>query len=48
MILLARILILRDLEIFQVIRNRKVLAYSIIEDTRILLQKKTKNWILYA
>ncbi|MCA1035844.1 hypothetical protein LCL90_14490 [Bacillus infantis] len=31
---LARILKLRDLEIFQVIRNGRVLAYSIIEDTR--------------
>ncbi|EAR67058.1 hypothetical protein B14911_16135 [Bacillus sp. NRRL B-14911] len=34
MISLARILKLRDLEIFQVIRNVRVLAYSIIEDTR--------------
>ncbi|MGD6878491.1 terpene synthase [Bacillus infantis] len=34
MISLARILKLRDLEIFQVIRDGRVLAYSIIEDTR--------------
>jgi hypothetical protein len=34
MISLARILKLRDLEIFKVIRNGKVLAYSVIEDTR--------------
>ncbi|PLR71168.1 terpene synthase [Bacillus sp. UMB0728] len=34
MISLARILKLRNLEIFQVIRDGRVLAYSIIEDTR--------------
>lgn len=43
MISLARILKLRNLEIFQLIRNGKVLAYSIIEDTRNTLTEEDKN-----
>ncbi len=48
MISLARILKLRNLEIFQVIRNGRVLACSIIEDTRNPFTEEDKKRILYA
>ena len=43
MISIDRKLRLKDLEIFRFIRDYRVLAYAIIEDTRGSIQKKTKS-----
>ena len=43
MISLHRILKLRDLEIFHVLKNGNISSYVVIEDTRNHLQKKIKN-----